>query len=274
LPAGCTAPANQIIAVAPGSANTLNFTVDCTGLPGTINGTVTRSNDGSVLAGVTVTASAGGSNVTSGTGAYSIANVPSGAGTLMVSGATVPAECTPAPVAYTLPSGGTITQNIVVTCGAPPAPGFQYHATWTSLSATQFAVDLRIDMTTFNRADITDVTTGTVTGDPLTGAQLNLGYDQTRLAFDHFENLTGTIIQTDPAVNGGTPGVVSVLAATTQLRTGNVGIVRLVFNRVTGSPAGNVTTATNLINAASRTGTTNVNITANVVINEGTLVLP
>jgi hypothetical protein len=271
LPAGCIAPAAQGTTVASGGTSTVNFTVECSGLPGTIQGIVTRSNDGSPLANVVVSASTGGSDVTDGTGAYSISGVAAGAGSLTVTG--TPAECAPAPDAYTLGSAATITENIVVTCTAPPVPGYQYNTTWVDLGAGQIAVDLRIDMRTFNRADITDVTTGTDTGDPLTGAQLSFTYDATRLTFVEGLGTSSPNITAAPTVNGGTPGTVSILNGTTTLRTGNVGIARIVFQRVAGA-TGTVGTTTTLTSAASRSSGVTVNILANVVNTEGTFVLP
>ncbi len=271
LPAGCTAPAAQSIGVASGSTNTVNFSVDCTGLPGTISGIVTRSNDGSPLANVTVAASGGSSTTTSATGAYTLTGVAAGAGSLTVTGA--PAECTPAPEAYSLSSGGSITENIVVTCAAPPQPGYQYNTTWVDLGGGQVAVDLRIDMRTFNRADIADVTNNGSTGDPLTGAQLSFTYDATKLTFVEGIGTTAPNITAAPTVNGGTPGTVSVLNGATTLRTGNVGIVRVVFQRVAGA-TGLVGTTTTITAASSRTGTTTLNILANVINTEGTYILP
>ena len=101
LPGGCTAPAARSIAFASGGSYTENFSVDCSGLPGTISGVVRRSNDNSVLAGVTVVASAGGSDATDAGGAYSIVGAAAGSGTLSVTGA--PSECSPISEPYSPP---------------------------------------------------------------------------------------------------------------------------------------------------------------------------
>ena len=157
--------------------------------------------------------------------------------------------------------------------GGNPDPGYQYRATWTSLSGNEYALDLRIDMTTLNRPDITDVTTSGVTGDPLTGAQVTVAYDASRLVYDRLETVSAPNITTQ-SVNGSTPGSVAVISAVTGLGpTGNVGFARLIFRRVAGSPAGTVVTATTLQAVSSRTGTTTVNITADVRINEATLTI-
>lgn len=279
LPGGCTTPAAQSVAVGAGDVIVSNFSVDCTGLPGTISGVVRRSNDNSVLSGVTVVASGGGSDATDAAGAYSIAGVPAGSGTLSVTGA--PAECSAISEPYTLVSGGSITEDLTLACTAPPQPGYAYRATWTSLPGNEYALELRIDMRTFNRADIDDITTGAATGDPLTGAHMIVQYDATRLAYvpppadeSRTEAPTAPSISAAPTVNASTPGQVNVLNSTTTLKTGDLGIVRLVFARVAGSSAGSVTTVTSLQSAASRSGGVTRDITADVRINEGTLVLP
>lgn len=271
LPAGCTAPASQSVGVAAGGSYTVNFSVACTGLPGSISGTVTRSNNGAALAGVTVTAG-GVTAVTDAAGAYSLAAVPAGAGSLVVTGA--PAECSPFSQAFTLGSGASLTQNLTVTCTAAPTPGYTYNTTWVNLGSGQVALDLRIDMTTFNRADITDVTTSGVTGDPLTGAQLTFSYDATRLEFVEGLGTAAPNITAAPTVNGATAGVVNILNGSTVLRTGNVGIARIVFNVRAGASGATVTTTTTLQAVASRTGGVTTDILANVNITESSFVLP
>lgn len=278
LPAGCTLPASQTVSVGSGATATANFSVDCTGLPGVIGGIVTRSNDGSPLANVTVTASTGGSDVTDAAGAYSIAGVAAGSGTLAVTGA--PAECAPTPEAYTLPSSGTITEDITVPCSAPPTPGYQYNTTWTAIAGGQIQLDIRVDMRTFNNAAITDVTTAGAlggTGDPLVGIQLNFTYDATKLTFVEEQTpfMGSPRISSGPTVNGGTPGQVSLLTGTvgTTFFTGNVGVVRIIFDRVAGA-VGPVGTTTSFVAANSRTGGSNLSILANLVNTEGTFILP
>lgn len=272
LPAGCTAPAPRSVAVGSGDVITSNFTVDCSGLPGSISGTVVRSNDASPLVGVTVVASGGGSGVTDAAGAYSISGVSSGSGTLSVSGA--PAECSAVSEPYTLPSSGSITENITVSCTAPVQPGYRHAATWSDLGAGQYALDIRIDMRTYNNAAIDDITTSGVTGDPLTGAQMTVQYDASRLAYAGFEAPSAPFINAEPTVNGSTAGQVSLLAGTTVLKTGDMGVIRILFTRVASSPAGSVTTATTLQSVTSRTGGVTQVVTADVRINEGTLTLP
>ena len=280
LPAGCSAVADQSVTVASGATATANFSVACTGLAGTIGGIVIRSNNGLPLANLTVTASGGGSDVTDAAGAYSIAGVAAGTGSLSISG-VLPAECSAfAGEAYTLPSAGAITEDLTVTCSAPPTPGYQYNTTWTAIAGGQVQLDVRLDMRTFNRADIVDVTTvGALggTGDPFIGIQLAIAYDASRLTF--FEEQTAFMsaprVAAGPTVNGGTAGNISILTGTvgTTFFTGNVAIVRVIFNRVAGA-TGTVGTTTTITAANSRTGATNVSILANIVNTEGTFVLP
>ena len=273
LPAGCTAPAAQTISVTSGANTVANFAaVVCTGLPGVISGTITSDNAGQLLPGVTVTASTGGSAVTSATGAYSIASAGPGAGTLTLTG--LPSGCIAPASSYTLTSGGTATNNIVVDCPVPPTPGYQYNTTWVDLGGGQVAVDLRIDMRTFNDAAVTDVTTGTITGDPLTGAQLSFTYDATKLAYADFGIPSGTNITAAPTVNGTVAGQVSVVNGGTVLRTGNVAIARIIFDRVVGS-TGSVGTVTTFSAASTRSGGVTIPIPLTRIVNtEGTFVLP
>ncbi len=280
LPAGCSAVADQSVAVTSGGTATVNFLATCTGLPGVIGGIVTRDYDGAPISGVTVTSSTGGSSVTNAAGAYTISGVAAGAGTLSI-GAIAGQTCSPlAPVAYTLPSSGAITRDILVDCTAPLPPGYQYNTTWTALAGNQVQLDIRVDMRTFNNAAITDITTAGAlggTGDPIVGIQLSFLYDASKLAF--FEEQTALMgsprISSGPTVNGGTPGIVNLLTGTvgTTFFTGNVAVVRIIFDRVAGA-TGSVGTTTTFIAANSRTGGSNLSILANLVNTEATFILP
>ena len=273
LPAGCTAPAAQTVSVTSGGSSVANFAVTCTGLPGVISGTITSDNAGQLLPGVTVTASTGGSAVTSATGAYSIAAAGPGAGTLVLTG--LPAGCVAPTAAYTLASGGSATVDVLVDCPVPPVAAYQYNTTWFVLSPTQVAVELRLDMRTFNDPTVVDVTSSGVTGDPLTGAQLSFLYDATRLTFAEALGVTvAPRITSGPTVNGTVSGQVTLVATSTLLVTGNMGIARIVFDRVPGA-TGTVGTVSTLINFATRTGgVTRPILLSNVVNLEGTFVLP
>ena len=280
LPAGCSAVADQSVSVTSGGTATANFAVSCTGLPGVIGGIVTRDYDGAPLANVTVTSSTGGSDVTDAAGAYSITGVAAGAGTLSI-GAVAGETCSPlAPVNYSLPSGGTVTSDIVVDCQAPLAPGYQYNTTWTALPGNQLQLDIRVDMRTFDNAAITNVTTAGAlggTGDPIVGIQLSFTYDATKLSFVEEQTafMGAPRISTGPTVNGGVAGQVSLLTGTvgTTFFTGNVAVARIIFDRVAGS-TGSVGTTTTITAANSRTGGSNLSILANIVNTEGSFVLP
>ncbi len=276
LPAGCTAPAAQTISVTSGANTVANFaTVVCTGLPGVISGTITSDNVGQLLPGVTVTASTGGTATTDATGAYSIASAGPGAGTLVLTG--LPAGCVAPSAPYTLLSAGTATVNVLVDCPVPPTPGYQYNTTWVNLPGGEVAVDIRIDMRTFNRADIADVTTLGVTGDPIVGAQITVAYDATRLTFNRGDDPIATPrITAAPVINGSVAGQVQVLSGATGAGfTGNVGVVRLVFNRAAGGTTGaSVATTTTLQVISSRNAGAIVNILPNVVNAETPFILP
>jgi len=275
LPAGCTTPGAQTISVTSGANTVSNFSVTCTGLPGTIAGVVTSDNVGQLLPGVTVTASSGGSAITNATGAYSIASVAPGTGTLAFSG--LPLGCVAPVTNYTLPSGGTIARDVVIDCPTPVAAGYQYNTTWVNLPGGEVAVDIRIDMRTFNRPDLADVTTGGVTGDPIVGAQINVSYDATKLIFARGDDpIANPRITAAPAINGSNPGLVIVLSGMTGPGiTGNVGVVRIVFTRAAGGTTG-TTVGTTTVFAVISTRNAGVlfNILPNVVNVEGTYVLP
>lgn len=270
LPAGCTAPASQNVGAAPGGTYTVNFTVSCTGLPGQISGTVTRSYDNLALAGVTVTAG-GVSATTSVTGSYTLANVPAGAGSLVIS--DLPATCSAFSASYTLLSGASLTQNATVSCTEPPPPAYTYNTTWVDLGGGQVAVDLRINMLTLNNPAIDDVTTSGSTGDPLTGAQVTVTFDNSKLEFVEGIGTSAPNITAAPTVNGSTPGVVAILNGSTVLRTGNVGIARIVFNRRAGA-TGSVSTTTTFQAVSSRSGGVTLSIISNVQNAEGSYTLP
>ncbi len=279
LPAGCTAPAAQTISVTSGANTVANFAgVVCTGLPGVISGTITSDNAGQLLPGVTVTASTGGSAVTSATGAYSIANAGPGAGTLTLSG--LPAGCIAPAAPYTLASGGTVTTNVIVDCPAPATPGYQYNTTWVNAPGGQVYVDIRFDMRTFNRPDIADVTTSGVTGDPITVAQISFTFDQSKLTYDPISTadnaITSPRLSAAPTIGAGTPGQLNIVnGATGAGITGNVGFARIYFNRASGGTTGtSVGTTTTFVVVSSRNAGAVVDIRPNTVNAEAPYILP
>ena len=278
LPGGCTNVPSQTVSVSSGAASTLNFaTITCTGLPGTINGTISSNVAATVLTGISVSASNGGGASAIGTalvsGVYSIANVAAGSGTLTVG--NLPSGCTAPSLAYSLASAATSTVNIAIICPVPVTPGYQYNSTWENISATQVAVTLRIDMRTFNRADIVDYAdpVNSVTSDPLTGAQLTVLFDASKLTYVARTIPSGSAFTSNATINSSVAGQLTIVAGGSDLISGNVGITRLIFNRAVGA-TGSVGTTTTITAAASRTGTTTVNITANVVNVETPFTLP
>ncbi len=89
-------------------------------LPGVVRGTVT-SNIGP-LAGAVVTVTGGGTATTSATGAYSLANVPSGSART-VSLQALPSGCVSLQptVSVNVPAGATVVQDFVASCTVPTA---------------------------------------------------------------------------------------------------------------------------------------------------------
>lgn len=278
-PAGCTLQAPQAVTVTSGANTVANFaTTVCTGLPGVISGTITSDNAGQLLPGVTVTASTGGSAVTSATGAYSIAAAGPGTGTLALSG--LPAGCVAPSAPYTLASGGTAAVSVVVDCPVPVLPGYQYNTTWVNAPGGQVYVDIRLDMRTFNSTTITDVTTSGVTGDPVTVAQISVLFDQTRLTYDPVSTADNAIasprLSAAPTIGAGTPGQLNIVnGATGAGVTGNVGIARLYFNRAAGGTTGtSVGTTTSFVVVSSREAGAVVNILPQVRNVEAPFILP
>jgi Carboxypeptidase regulatory-like domain len=279
LPAGCTAPAPQTVTVASGAATTVNFAaVVCTGLPGTISGTVLSNQGNTPIAGATVSASNGGGTpvtaVTSATGTYTLANVAAGTGTLTLT--TLPAGCTATSPAYTLTSGGTSTVDVTASCPVVVGPGYQYNTTWSNVAGGLVALDIRIDMRTLNRGDIADVTTLGVTGDPITAAQLVIVWDAAKLTYASDDNIPNPRLSGAATINSSVPGQVTLLnAATGAGITGNVYVARLLFSRASGGTTGaTVGTTTTIQVVSSRNAGAPVDIKPNVVNVEGTYVLP
>lgn len=107
---GATATRDASIVVSAAGATT-----------GTIVGTVTSPQQGA-LANVTATVAGGPLATTSATGAYSIANVATGARAVSLSG--LPAGCTaPAAQTVTVTAGASVTANFTVTCTVSSTTG-------------------------------------------------------------------------------------------------------------------------------------------------------
>jgi hypothetical protein len=123
LPAGCTAPAAQSVTVTAGSTVTANFSVTCGSsgpTTGSVTGRVLRADGTGIgFARVTVQPTGGAALpavTTAVDGSYSVANVPSGAGTIAIS--ELPTGCTvPAAQPYSgVSAGASVTVNVTVTC--------------------------------------------------------------------------------------------------------------------------------------------------------------
>ena len=274
LPAQCTAPAPQSTTVTNGATATVNFVVQCEVPAGSIGGTISSSQGGG-LAGVSVTATpTGGSAVapaiSSGSGTYSIPSVPvGGAGTGSLALGNLPTNCVnPGPLGYSgLTDGGSITVDVTVSCSAPPQ-GYQYSATWGSISGGTVQLTLRIDMSTFN-----DPAVNGTNPDDIDRIQGTLNYDPARLQFASAANLPGSGLQNFTA-NGATAGVVQWLNFTTNpgvaTQQGLQGLLVITFNVLAGAPAA-VTTSNSFIEVLSRD---EVDLIPRIIVTEGTLSIP
>jgi hypothetical protein len=249
LPAGCSAPAAQSTSIVGSSSVTVNFSVTCSALVGTVIGTV-RSNTAGTLAAlpnvtvvVTPTGLAAQPGVlTDGIGQYMRNNVPigTGAGSVAVSG--IPANCIApsSPASYTgLTNGGTVTVDITVSCNAP-AQGYQYSYTIISSTATQVTIEARIDMSSFDDPAIPGA-------DGVGAMDIDIGYNPAELSVASVAAAaTGFVGNT---VNTGTAGHILISASDPNGLTGLVGIQRITFNKLTGTtPA---VTTTNISNATT-----------------------
>jgi hypothetical protein len=270
LPAGCTNPGSQTTTVTNGGTSTVNFTVSCTYLTGTVTGTLTSSLGGgvpNVVVVVTPTGLAAQPSVTSGvTGLWTRTAVPftgAGAGTITLS--NVPATCVNgSPYSYTgLTSGGTVTVNITLSCVLPPQ-GYAYTAVWGAPSGGSVTLTLRIDMGSYNDPNLNG--TG---ADDIYAIQGSFTYNASRLTFGSCSNVSGSGLQ-NLASNGSVAGTVQIANFTTLsgLQTGLQGIAQCTFN-VTGS--GSVSTATSISTAESASA---YNLVPKILITEGTVVLP
>jgi hypothetical protein len=129
LPQGCSAPADQTVTVSASATTTVNFTVTCQVPTGSVSGTITSSVGGGIPGVlVTLTPSGGGALpavTTNASGAFSFTAVAVGDASGSITLASLPGGCTNAsPYAYTgLTSGGSLTKDITVACGAAPEFG-------------------------------------------------------------------------------------------------------------------------------------------------------
>jgi hypothetical protein len=249
LPSGCTAPAAQSTSIVGSSSVTVNFSVTCSALVGTVIGTV-RSNTAGTLAplpNVTVVVTPTGlaaqpGVLTDGSGQYMRNNVPigTGAGSVAVSG--LPGNCIApsSPASYSgLTNGGSVTVDITVSCNAA-AQGYQYSYTIISSTATQVTIEARIDMGSFD--------------DPAIPGPDGVGAMDIDIAYNPAELSVASVAAaatgfTGNTVNTGTAGHILISASDPNGLTGLVGIQRITFNKLAGTtPA---VTTTNITNATT-----------------------
>ncbi|HZS60099.1 MAG TPA: hypothetical protein VFA43_12570 [Gemmatimonadaceae bacterium] len=124
LPANCAAPTPAYTGLTGSDTVTVNITVICSPLVGTLRGTITSSMGGGLQnVGVVVTPHGGSAlatALTSASGAYVVGNVPLADGTGSIALTNVPANCSsPASTSYSgLASGDTVTVSVTLTCAA------------------------------------------------------------------------------------------------------------------------------------------------------------
>lgn len=243
LPAGCTPPAAQPVTISAGLVTPVQVVVACVAPNATIVGAV-RSNwavEPNWKATILVTPSGGAAlpPVTAGAqGQYTVPNVPPGSGTVTVTPTFQP-WCQTTVVPYAgLQAGTPLTVDVSVPCSRPPQT-YTLGGAWGPIQSTptgrRVALNVAVNMGAApGRPDVN----GTA-ADELVGARLRVTYPVALLQF-----VSGARI--DPAFDLVTttpiaPGVlqVDVQRSSAGSRSGNVEIVRLVFD----IPAGAVGTA-------------------------------
>jgi hypothetical protein len=270
LPAGCTNPGSQTTTVTDGGTSTVNFTVTCSYLTGTVSGTITSSLGGGVPNVAVVVTPSGlpaQPSVTSNvSGLYTRTAVPfTGAGNGTVTLSNLPAGCVNAgPYNYTgLTSGGTVTLNITLACTPPPS-GYAFTTVWGAPAGGSVTLTLAIDMGTYNDPNVNG--TG---ADDIYAIQGSYTYNSSRLTFVSCSNVAGSGLQ-NLASNGSVAGTVQFANFTTLsgLQTGLQGIAQCTFT-VAGSGSVSTTTA---ISTAESAGS--FNLLPKILITEGEVVLP
>jgi hypothetical protein len=264
LPAGCTNPGSQTTTVTNGGTSTVNFTVQCSVPSGAITGTVTRSDNGAVLAGVSVTATPTGGSATApastnASGVYLLSSVPVASGTGDLALSNLPASCTsPGNIPYSgLTQNGTVTVDVVVPC-TPPPQGYQLTNTWGTVTGGQVTLTVAIDMSTYDDAAIPG-------SDDVFSIAGSTTFNPQILTFVSCSNVAGSGLANIAANPNVTPGVIywgNFTAAPPA--TGMQGIMTCTFTVVA---TGSVTTQTVLTEVVSANET---DLIPHIVINEGT----
>ena len=271
--------ANQTVPAA--GTLTINFSVTCAVPTGTVLGTITKQQDGSNLAGVTVvvtptSGAALAAVTTAANGGYSRSGVPTVPATGSITLSTLPAGCVNAgPYTYSGHTTAGTTRNIVVSC--PPAPvTYPVTGAWTIVNAgptgRQAQLVLSIDMGTAPGSLSIDG----ANADPLAGITFNFGFNGTQLAYSTRNLLS--IDEFDLGVAGqngaGTASASTALAIGSGgglTKTGNFQLVRVVYNIAAG--VSGTLNFTGSVSEALAT-TSLVNITSSVTVNIPALIVP
>ncbi len=248
LPSHCANPGSQAYTgLAAGGTVTKNIAVTCTSVSlGTVSGTITRASGGA-LSGVAVTLTPTGgaalaSVTTDGTGAYTIAGVALGDGSIALG--ALPAGCTnPGAQSYSgVTSGGTVTKNVTVTCTVSGAHTYPFSAAWGPITTTgptgrQVTLVFSVDMGAApGRPDIDGNN-----ADPLAGISFAAGYDGAKLDYISRALLPpggefdlGAVNETG-AGTAGAQANVAISSTSGGTLTGNIQLIRLLFNIATGT---------------------------------------
>jgi hypothetical protein len=254
-----------------GLTSTVNFSVTCTALVGTVQGTISSSLGGGI-AGVSVVvdpanSAAEAAVLTGALGGYSVPNVDigfgAGAGTGTIGLSALPAGCSnPGLQPYSgLTSGSSVTVDITVVCVPPPA-GYNFSSTWSAPGAT-ITVTIQIDMGSFDDPAISGA-------DDVFAIQGSTSYSPTRLAITGCSNVAGSGLS-NGTFNTATAGVISwINLSTSPPETGLQGIAVCTFTVLAGAPQA-VTTTTSISGAGSQNGT---DLIPRILITEGTTNLP
>lgn len=210
------------------------------GSRGTVTGLVTSSADGLPIAGAEVRSTSGASARTDAAGRYTLR---SAAGSLTVS--DLYAGCVAPRPSFISESATPRTVDVVATCPTPPRPGYQLSVVWSTAADGLIEAELRLDMRTYNRPDIGDISGNGVTGDPMTVIQLALDYDPSQLVFvtndPVFPNLRITQFNA-------VPGAIRITGSSPVPVTGNLRVARFAFMRSSGAMTG--AALTSILNVA------------------------
>ncbi|HUL48839.1 MAG TPA: hypothetical protein VLT79_02370 [Gemmatimonadales bacterium] len=277
LPAGCTDPGSQATTVTTGNTSTVNFSVTCTMLTGSVSGTITRTGTATPDFGgtiVTATPAASGtspSSVTIAVGSltYSNSNVQIGLGTGAGNGSValsnLPAGCTTAAGSYTgLTAGGTATVNFTVNCVPPPA-FYQYNAVWGTITGGTVTLTLSFDPSTLN-----DPAVNGTGADDFNTFQATVTYPTGRLTFSSCANGAGSPFSNINA-NSTTAGSFSMLNFKNGAGSTTAQVVAVCTFTVGAGTTQTATTNTSLEVISSGGGN---NLIPNTQKHEGTLSIP